>query len=75
MLLAVGESPERTIREFCEAAGCTPPRGLKRTTLAKVEALVWEVHVDESPLRVRTVPPPPIANACTIWVNRSLRRS
>jgi HAD superfamily hydrolase (TIGR01484 family) len=57
MLLAVGEAPGRTVREFCEATGRTVPPGLGTTELAKGEALVWDIRGDEPPFRVRTEPP------------------
>ncbi|HWE36939.1 MAG TPA: HAD-IIB family hydrolase [Isosphaeraceae bacterium] len=57
LLLAVGESPERTVREFCEASGRDIPDGLGPTTLESGEALAWTVNGAEPPFRVATVPP------------------
>jgi hydroxymethylpyrimidine pyrophosphatase-like HAD family hydrolase len=57
LLLAVGESPERTVGEFCEAGGRAVPDGLRPTTLESGQALAWPVDGAEPPFRVATVPP------------------
>ena len=57
LILAVGEAPERTLREFCEATGRPVPPGLKPVELAKGETLLWSVRGDEPPLRLQTQPP------------------
>lgn len=57
LLLAVGEGPERTVREFCEATGRRVPDGLGPTPLEKGEVLAWPVQGPEPPFRVRAVPP------------------
>jgi HAD superfamily hydrolase (TIGR01484 family) len=57
LVLAVGESPERTIGGFCETTGRPTPPGLRPTTLDQGEALAWEVASNHPPSRIRTTPP------------------
>ena len=55
LVLAVGESPEETIRDFCEAVGEKPPL-LAPTTLEPLEVLAWWRRGDEPPARVHCIP-------------------
>lgn len=58
LLLAVGEGPEKTIRQFCEASGRPEPQGLEAVTLERGEALAWfPKEEDRPPIRVKTAPP------------------
>jgi hydroxymethylpyrimidine pyrophosphatase-like HAD family hydrolase len=56
LLLAVGESPEKTVANFCKAAGRQPPR-LRLEALETGEALAWRPKGGAPPVRVRTEPP------------------
>ena len=56
LVLAVGESPERTIRAFCEAVGEGRPE-LSPTTLEPLEVLAWRRRSNDLPVRVRCIPP------------------
>jgi hydroxymethylpyrimidine pyrophosphatase-like HAD family hydrolase len=56
LILAVGESPERTIRAFCEAVGERPPE-LSPTHLEAREVLAWWRRSKDRPIRVRSTPP------------------
>ena len=56
LLLAVGEAPERTIKEFSGAVGMTPPP-LEPTQLATGEVLAWRPHSKDKPMMIRTEPP------------------
>jgi hypothetical protein len=49
LMLALGDSPERTIAEFCEALGRPAPR-MRPTTLDKGEALAWRVDEKAGPI-------------------------
>ena len=55
LVLAVGESPEQTIRDFCEAVGEPPPE-MAPTTLEPLEVLAWWRRSQEPPVRVRCIP-------------------
>jgi len=55
LVLAVGESPEETIRAFCEAVGERSPR-MAATALEPLEVLAWWRHSEEPPMRVRCAP-------------------
>jgi hydroxymethylpyrimidine pyrophosphatase-like HAD family hydrolase len=55
LVLAVGESPERTIGEFCEAVGDRPP-DMSPTTLEPLEVLAWWRRSNDPPVRVRCIP-------------------
>lgn len=55
-LIAIGESPERTIRVFCEAVG-QPPPPLAPVALSTGEALVWSRQTDVEPVWMRSLPP------------------
>jgi hypothetical protein len=56
LLLAVGEAPDRTIREFCQAIGLTPPQA-DATPLDQGEVLAWWCRGAARPAKVRTEPP------------------
>jgi HAD superfamily hydrolase (TIGR01484 family) len=56
LILAVGESPERTIRAFCEALGESPPE-VPPTHLEPREVLAWWRRSQDRPIRVRSTPP------------------
>ncbi|MBX6312676.1 MAG: HAD-IIB family hydrolase [Isosphaeraceae bacterium] len=56
LVLVVGEAPERTIREFCEAIGQAPP-ALGETTLERGEALAWRRRAGVAPVRLHPEPP------------------
>lgn len=55
-LIAIGQAPEKTIRNFAELLDTTPP-ALQPVKLEKGEALVWQPHRDETPVWVRSQPP------------------
>jgi hydroxymethylpyrimidine pyrophosphatase-like HAD family hydrolase len=55
LILAVGETPEKTIREFCEAVGENCPE-IPPTTLEPLEVLAWRRSSQEPPVRVRCIP-------------------
>ncbi len=57
LILAVGEEPEKTIRDFCEAVGRTPPEWEPVALEKKKQALVWWTKREEGPFRVETIPP------------------
>jgi hydroxymethylpyrimidine pyrophosphatase-like HAD family hydrolase len=56
LVLAVGESPEQTIRAFCKAVGEGPP-AVAPTPLEPGEVLAWWRRSNESPIRVRRIAP------------------
>jgi HAD superfamily hydrolase (TIGR01484 family) len=56
LVLAVGESPEKTIRAFCEAVEERPPR-MAPTRLEPREVLAWWRRSKEPPIGVRSIPP------------------
>jgi hydroxymethylpyrimidine pyrophosphatase-like HAD family hydrolase len=56
LVLAVGQSPERTLEAFATAAGLPAPH-LAPVTLATGEVLAWQPHGGGPPCRVRTQPP------------------
>lgn len=53
-LLVVGESPDKTIKSFCDAVGQKPPR-LKPTSLDKGDVLLWRRECP-TPILVHSVP-------------------
>jgi hypothetical protein len=55
-IIAMGASPEHTIRVFCEAVGQTPP-ALPPVTLRTGEALVWARHSGAEPVWIQSLPP------------------
>jgi HAD superfamily hydrolase (TIGR01484 family) len=55
LVLAVGETPEETIRAFCEAVGKDCPE-IPPTTLEPLEVLAWRRPSQEPPVRVRCIP-------------------
>jgi hydroxymethylpyrimidine pyrophosphatase-like HAD family hydrolase len=55
LVLAVGESPERTIGDFCEAVGESPPE-MEPTTLEPREVLAWWRRSEGPPVKVRCIP-------------------
>jgi HAD superfamily hydrolase (TIGR01484 family) len=56
LLLAVGESPEKTIAVFCKAVGEVPPP-MEPTTLAAGETLAWRRRSGGLPVKVKSQPP------------------
>jgi hypothetical protein len=50
-LAVVGDRPERTVADFCEAAGRTPPL-LPATSLAAGEILFWRLDSSTGPIRM-----------------------
>ncbi len=57
LLLVVGESPDRTIRSFCEAVGEPPPAPTSLEKLASGEVLAWRRRQRATPVLVRSEPP------------------
>jgi hydroxymethylpyrimidine pyrophosphatase-like HAD family hydrolase/energy-coupling factor transporter ATP-binding protein EcfA2 len=57
LVLAVGEHPAETIREYCQAAGRPEPPGLESVELEKNEALAWLTREPRPPFRIKTTPP------------------
>ncbi len=55
LVLAVGESPERTIRDFCEAVGEQCPE-MAPTMLEPLQVLAWWRRSEEPPVRIRCIP-------------------
>ncbi|WP_406698397.1 HAD-IIB family hydrolase [Singulisphaera sp. Ch08] len=55
LLLAVGESPDRTVLEFCRASGRRSPLG--PITLEPRETLAWPIGAAIDPFRLRSEPP------------------
>ncbi|HKX32900.1 MAG TPA: HAD family hydrolase [Blastocatellia bacterium] len=55
-VIAIGESPEQTIRIFCESIGEPPPR-LDPIKLEKGDALVWSRRTKRGPIWIRSHPP------------------
>jgi HAD superfamily hydrolase (TIGR01484 family) len=53
LLLAVGESPERTVRSFCAAIGEAPPSLVSPPKLEKGQALAWWRRPRREPVVVR----------------------
>jgi hypothetical protein len=51
-LAVVGDRPERTVAEFCEAAGRTPPL-LPTTPLTPGEIVFWRLDSSTGPIRMR----------------------
>jgi HAD superfamily hydrolase (TIGR01484 family) len=56
LVLAVGQGPDQTLREFGKAIGHDPPAP-KPTELEPGEALVWDRRSDSPPAKVRSIPP------------------
>jgi hypothetical protein len=57
LILAVGDRPEKTIQDFCEAAGRTAPE-LAPVVLERGEALAWWTDSGEQPpFRLKSKPP------------------
>src|SRR5439155_15574514 len=56
LLLALGDAPERTVAEFCEALGRQAPE-MQPTTLQTGEALAWWVARDAAPFLLKGRPP------------------
>jgi HAD superfamily hydrolase (TIGR01484 family) len=54
-IIAIGESPDQTIRAFCEAAG-RPLPPLDPVKLALGEAIVWSPDAQEGPVWIRSQP-------------------
>jgi HAD superfamily hydrolase (TIGR01484 family) len=54
--IAVGRSPEETLRRFCTARGDTPP-ALGPTALEPGEVVLWSPAAGPAPVRVHVVPP------------------
>jgi hypothetical protein len=57
VVLAVGEAPDRTIRAFCQAVGVNPPAIPAGIQLEPREVLAWWRRTQQSPIRVRCLPP------------------
>ena len=57
LVLVVGESPDRTIRTFCEAVGEPPPAPTSLEKLASGEVLAWRRREGAAPVLVRSEPP------------------
>jgi hypothetical protein len=55
-LIAIGESPDRTIQTFCEAVGEPSPL-LDKIKLALGEALIWSRQAQEGPVWIQSIPP------------------
>lgn len=55
LVLAMGESPERTIGDFCQAVGEPAPR-MEPTTLEPLEVLAWWRRTGREPVRIRCIP-------------------
>jgi hydroxymethylpyrimidine pyrophosphatase-like HAD family hydrolase len=55
LVLAVGESLERTIGDFCQAVGEQAPK-MSPTSLEPLEVLAWWRRSNEPPVRVRCIP-------------------
>jgi hypothetical protein len=55
-VIAIGESPERTIQIFCDAVGQTAP-AMGAVTLNPGEALVWSCQAGTEPVWIRSLPP------------------
>ncbi len=55
LVLAVGEGPERTIAEFCEAVD-EPSPPMQPTDLEPLEVMAWWRRSNEPPVRVRCIP-------------------
>lgn len=56
LVLAVGENPDRTLLEFCQAAGRQAP-ALRPITLEPGEALAWPIGEGIDPFRLHSEPP------------------
>jgi len=56
IVIAIGESPEKTIREFCQMVGEAPPQ-LTPIKLEKGDALVWTRKKPTEFVWIRSLPP------------------
>lgn len=56
VVIAVGESPQETIRGFCEASGDEPPE-MEEVTLESGEVYVWLRQKGEPPFKLISEPP------------------
>ena len=54
--IAIGEAPDQTIRQFCEAIGETPPQ-TPPADLEKGEALLYSRRTQNAPVWFRSLPP------------------
>ena len=54
--IAIGEAPDQTIRQFCEALGQPPPQTAP-TDLEKGEALLYLRRTQSAPIWFRSLPP------------------
>ncbi|MHB1559829.1 MAG: HAD-IIB family hydrolase [Isosphaeraceae bacterium] len=55
LVLAVGEGPERTLAEFCEAVD-EPAPPMQPTNLEPLEVMAWWRRSNKPPVRVRCIP-------------------
>jgi len=55
MMVAVGDTPEATVRDFCETVGHCPP-SMEAQTLQSREVLVWPCHTESVPFRMQVIP-------------------
>jgi hydroxymethylpyrimidine pyrophosphatase-like HAD family hydrolase len=56
LILAIGGSPEKTIRKFTEAVGAPPPP-VPAATLQPGEAIAWWRQQKAAPFRFQSIPP------------------
>jgi hypothetical protein len=56
MLLALGETPERTVEEFAGATALALPPLPENTPLERGELLVWEIGAEHRPFKIRGIP-------------------
>jgi len=54
--IAIGEAPDKTIRQFCEAIGQEPPQ-IEPIDLEKGEALLYSPRNQKTPIWFRSLPP------------------
>lgn len=54
--IAIGEAPDKTIRQFCEAIGQKPPQ-IEQIDLEKGEALLYSPRMAPTPIWFRSLPP------------------
>jgi hypothetical protein len=54
--IAIGEAPDETIRQFCEAIGEAPP-DIDPMNLEKGEALLYLARTQKTPVWFRSLPP------------------
>lgn len=53
IIIAIGETPEKTIANFCETIGIEPPE-MKPVKLERGEAVVWDRTSGKPPVKIRT---------------------